>query len=162
MLSFYRDRYDWNLSSGILFNHESEFRPDEYLIMKIINAAINIKNKNQKLLEVGSLELIRDWGYAKDYTLAMKMILEKKPGEDYVIGSGVGTSIKEIVNYVFSYFDMDYKQFVTINPKLLRANEPDKIVSNPTKIYEDIGWKAKTNLEEIIEKCISYKLNTKG
>ncbi len=162
MLSFYRDRYDWNLSSGILFNHESEFRPDEYLIMKIINAAINIKNKNQKLLEVGSLELIRDWGYARDYTLAMKMILEKKPGEDYVIGSGVGTSIKEIVNYVFSYFDMDYKQFVTINPKLLRANEPNKIVSNPTKIYEDIGWKAKTNLEEIIQKCISYKLNTKG
>tara|TARA_A100001011_G_scaffold380480_1_gene447860 strand:- start:3083 stop:4069 length:987 start_codon:yes stop_codon:yes gene_type:complete len=162
MLSFYRVRYDWNLSSGILFNHESEFRPDGYLIMKIINTAISIKNKKQKLLEVGSLDLIRDWGYAKDYTLAMQMILEKKPGEDFVIGSGVGTSIKEIVDYVFSYFKLDYRQFVTVNTKLLRSGEPDKIVSNPVKIYEEIGWKATTKLEEIIEKCISYKINTMG
>jgi len=161
MLSFYRVRYDWNLSSGILFNHESEFRPDGYLIMKIINAAINIKNKKQELLEVGSLDLKRDWGYAKDYTLAMQMILEKKPGEDFVIGSGEATSIKEIVDYVFSYFQLDYKEFITVNTKLLRTGEPNEIVSNPIKINEEVGWKATTKLDEIIEKCISYKINIK-
>ena len=104
MISFYRDRYDWSLSSGILFNHESEFRPDEYLIMKIINSAIQIKNRKRKSLEVGSLDLIRDWGYAGDYTLAMQMMLEKNPGIDYVIGSGKGTSVKEMLNFITMEF----------------------------------------------------------
>ena len=159
MISFYRDRYDWSLSSGILFNHESEFRPDEYLIMKIINSAIQIKNRKRKSLEVGSLDLIRDWGYAGDYTLAMQMMLEKNPGIDYVIGSGKGTSVKEMLNYVFGFFDMDFKEYVTVNKNLLRENEPNKIVSNPDKIRNDIGWKPTTNFDEIINKCISFKLS---
>ena len=161
MLSFYRERYDWNLSSGILFNHESEFRPDEYLIMKIINSVIKIKDQKQKLIEVGSLDLIRDWGYAKDYTVAMQMILEDKPGNDYIIGSGRGTSIKEILDYVFSYFEMNYQDYVSVNKELLRVNEPDKIISNPIKIYDDVGWKAITSFQEVIEKCIAYKINIK-
>lgn len=159
MISFYRDRYDWSLSSGILFNHESEFRPDEYLIMKIINSAIQIKNRKRKSLEVGSLDLIRDWGYAGDYTLAMQMMLEKNPGIDYVIGSGKGTSVKEMLNYVFGFFDMDFKEYITVNKNLLRENEPNKIVSNPDKILNDIGWKSTTNFDEIINKCISFKLS---
>lgn len=159
MISFYRDRYDWSLSSGILFNHESEFRPDEYLIMKIINSAIQIKNRKRKSLEVGSLDLIRDWGYAGDYTLAMQMMLEKNPGIDYVIGSGKGTSVKEMLNYVFGFFDMDFKEYITVNKNLLRENEPNKIVSNPDKIRNDIGWKSTTNFDEIINKCISFKLS---
>ena len=105
------------------FNLLAESNKDFAKIKKAVN-------KKQELLEVGSLDLKRDWGYSKDYTLAMQMILEKKPGEDFVIGSGEATSIKEIVDYVFSYFQLDYKEFVTENTKLLRTGEPNEIVSN--------------------------------
>ena len=80
---------------------------------------------------------------------------------DKAIISGEATSIKEIVDYVFSYFQLDYKEFVTENTKLLRTGEPNEIVSNPIKINEEVGWKATTKLDEIIEKCISYKINIK-
>ena len=154
-----RDAYDWNINSGILFNHESEFRDDNYLFMKIINSVIKIKNGQQKKLAVGSLDLVRDWSYAKDITLAMYLISNVESKSDYVIGSGMGHSIKDLVDIVFKSFNLRYEEYVDIDPGLLRKQAPKSIISDPAKIKNDFGWVPKTSFEELVEKCIKYKLN---
>ncbi|MDB3983811.1 GDP-mannose 4,6-dehydratase [Acidimicrobiia bacterium] len=155
-----RDSYDWNISSGILFNHESEFRDDDYLFMKIINSVIKIKNGDQKKLIIGSLDLIRDWSYAKDVTMAMYTILNERPKSDYIIGSGLGHSIKDLVDIVFKSFNLRYEEYVDIDPALLRKQTPKSIISSPQKIRNDLGWVPKTSFEELVDKCIKYKLNS--
>lgn len=154
-----RDTYDWKISSGILFNHESEFRDNDYLFMKIINSVIKIKNGEQKKLTIGSLDLVRDWSYAQDVTIAMYEILNEGQKSDYVIGSGLGHSIKDLVDIVFTTFDLRYEEYVDIDPGLLRKQTPESIISNPQKIRNDIGWVPETSFEELVEKCIKYKLN---
>ena len=154
-----RAKFDWNINSGIMFNHESEFRDDDYLFMKIINAAINIKHGKEKELIIGSLDIKRDWSYAKDVVEAISLITEEKNGDDYVIGSGKGHSIKELVDTIFSYFNLNFENYVIINEKLLRKGDPLKIISNPIKIKEDLGWGIQTSFEDLILKCINYKLS---
>ncbi len=158
LISFLRKKYEWKLTSGILFNHESEFRPDNYLIMKIINCAIDIKNKKSNQLELGSLDVVRDWGFAGDHTRAMKMIIENNPGSDYVIGTGVGTSIEEITRLIFNYFDLDFKEYISINKELLRSKDPEKIIANPTKLKSETGWEPSVDIENLIVRCIEYKI----
>jgi len=158
LISFLRKKYEWKLTSGILFNHESEFRPDNYLIMKIINCAIDIKNKKSNQLELGSLDVIRDWGFAGDHTRAMKMIIENNSGSDYVIGTGIGTSIKEITKLIFNYFDLDFKDYISINKELLRSKDPEKIIANPTKLKSETGWEPSVDIENLIVRCIEYKI----
>jgi GDPmannose 4,6-dehydratase len=158
LISFLRKKYEWKLTSGILFNHESEFRPDNYLIMKIINCAIDIKNKKSNQLELGSLDVIRDWGFAGDHTRAMKMIIENNSGSDYVIGTGVGTSIEEVTRLIFNYFDLDFKEYISINKELLRSKDPEKIIANPTKLKSETGWEPSVDIENLIVRCIEYKI----
>tara|TARA_B100000902_G_scaffold279362_1_gene265234 strand:+ start:650 stop:1612 length:963 start_codon:yes stop_codon:yes gene_type:complete len=153
-----RKKYDWNINSGIMFNHESEFRGDDYLFMKIINIAIKIKENKENKLTVGSLDLIRDWSYAADFTEAIHSIATDPTGDDYVIGSGTGTTIKEVIQIIFGYFDLDWEKYINIDEKLLRKGDSKKIVSEPKKIYEKFNWKTETSVEKLIEKCIKFKL----
>jgi len=153
-----RKRYDWNINSGIMFNHESEFRDNNYLFMKIINIAIKIKENKETKLTVGSLDLIRDWSYAADFTEVIHSIASDPIGDDYVIGSGKGTTIKEVIEIIFSYFDLDWEKYINIDKKLLRKGDSEKIVSEPKKIYEKFNWKTETSVENLIEKCIKFKL----
>ena len=157
-ITILRNEYDWNINSGILFNHESEFRKDDYLFMKIINNAIQIKNKKIMSFTLGSLDLVRDWTYAKDITEAMYQITKDVVGDDYVIGSGEGKSIKELVEAVFNFFDLDYANFIEIDNKLLREQTPNTIVADTKKIKTKIGWSNNTSFESLIEKCIKFKL----
>ena len=153
-----RKKYDWNINSGIMFNHESEFRGDDYLFMKIINIAIKIKENKEDKLTVGSLNLIRDWSYAADFTEAIHSIASDPTGDDYVIGSGTGTTIKEVIQIIFGYFDLGWEKYINIDEKLLRKGDSKKIVSEPKKIYEKFNWETETSVEKLIEKCIKFKL----
>lgn len=151
--------YDWNIKSGIMFNHESEFRSNDFLIMKIISETINIKNSKSSKLTIGSLDYIRDWTYAGEIVQAMYLITNYGKSYDYVLGSGVGTSIKEIVNYVFEYFNLDWEKYIEIDKELLRDNDPIKVVSNPVKIKSELGWQNKIDIYALLDKCIKSKLN---
>ena len=153
-----RNKYNWNISSGIMFNHESELRSDGYLFMKIINRAIEIKNNVNNEIKLGSLDIQRDWSYAGDVMKAAKLIIESDNGEDYVIGSGKPTSIKSLVEFVFRYFDLDYLNYFQEDKNLLRPNEPKIKYSSPKKIKEDFGWETKLTVNDILEKCIEQKL----
>ena len=143
-----------NISSGIMFNHESEFRDEEYLIMKIINAAANIRNEKSETLTVGSLDLIRDWSYAGDVAEAIYQINNQNNSEDYVIGSGQGNTIRNIVEIVFNYFGIGWEEFVNEDPTFLRSGDPKSIISDPSKINNELGWRTKISLEEILIKCV--------
>lgn len=154
-----REQRGLKVINTILFNHESEFRKNDYLFPKIINAALNISRKNQNVLKVGSLDMVRDWSFAGDIVNGIDLLLEKKMYEEYVIGSGVGTTIENIISYVFGYFDLDYKKFIEIDSSLLREDSPQSIISDPTKIC-NLGWKPTHNINMLLERCISYKVNS--
>ena len=161
-ISNLRNQFNWNINSGIMFNHESEFRDNDYLFMKIINGAIGIKEGKNNKITLGSLEIIRDWSYAEDFAEAMFRIVSSEEGDDYVIGSGLGKSIQELVENVFSFFDLDWKLYINIDENLLRLGDPKNVVSNPKKILDKLNWKTETSFESLIQKCIEYKLRFKG
>lgn len=150
--------FNWKIFSGIMFNHESEFRTNNYLIMKIINKAIEISNDKSKKLTIGSTEYIRDWSYAGEVANAMHLICNKGSTTDYIIGSGKGTSIKSILNIIFSHFKLHWEDHVLIDKNLLRKGDPLQIISNPNKIKKDTGWSTTIEIEDILEKCIKSRL----
>lgn len=154
-----RNEYNWNIFSGIMFNHESEFRSSEYLFMKVINTAIKIKNNEANKLTVGSLDICRDWSYAEEVAKGIFEITFNGTSYDYVLGSGEGSTIRDLINIVFDYFDLDFDKYVKIDQKLLRKNDPEKIISNPLKIKTDLGWSTNLNFEEIVIKIIENYLN---
>lgn len=154
-----RKKHGMNISSGILFNHESEFRDDKYLIMKIINTAINISNGVEDTLSIGSMDIVRDWSFAGDIADAIVKITLNNNPEDYVIGSGIGHSINQMVSQVFSYFDLDYTEHTIIDKSLLREGDPRVIISNPNKIKTKFGWSNEIGFEELINRCIKFKLS---
>jgi len=148
----------FEIKSGIMFNHESEFRNNNYLFMKIINYAMNAKSLNKKL-EVGSFELVRDWSFAGDIADGiLKLTLEGKD-VDYCIGSGEGNSIKKLVNIIFDHFNLDYLDYVQENPKILRKNDPIKRISDSSKLKKELSWSPKLNFEELVERCVFRKFD---
>ena len=150
-----------NISSGIMFNHESELREKNFLIMKIINAAIEISKDKSKTLKVGSLDYCRDWSFAGDIMDAAILITQKDMLQDYVLGSGKGTKVKAIVEYIFNYFNLNWEDHVYIDNSILRPNDPESIISNPTKIYHDLGWKTVLDIEVILSRMIKARLDIK-
>jgi len=153
-----KNSHNWNIKSGIMFNHESEFRPNEFLIMKIISTAISIQSGSREKLSLGSLEYSRDWTYAKDMARAIEKISNESEPIDYVIGSGISHSILDIVNIVFEFFDLEYKQYLEIDSALLRKGDPVHIKSDPKLILKRLSWKANYSINEIIEQMIFLRL----
>ncbi|MAV04686.1 MAG: hypothetical protein CMC31_03410 [Flavobacteriaceae bacterium] len=150
--------YDWKIFSGIMFNHESEFRKDEYLFMKIINEAIKIKNKKSDKLVLGSLDYVRDWSYAQDISRGIYRITTEGKSSSYVLGSGTGSKIKNIVEIVFNEFNINIDKYVDIDKSLIREGDPKKIIANPSKIKEELSWSTKVGFEELVQICIKSRL----
>ena len=147
-------KYAWNIYSGITFNHESEFRKQNYLIMKIITAAWKIKNNKGINLTIGSLDYMRDWSHAQDIVVAINLLTEKGASPDYVIGSGEGKKIKDILDYVFQKYNLDWTDFVQIDKNLLRDGDSKKIISDPRKIKNELNWETKITFEQMLDRCI--------
>ncbi len=155
----FSQKYDWNIYSGIMFNHESQFREDRYLFMKIINGAIDIKNKKLKKLTVGSLDYIRDWSFAGDISKAIYAITNKGSSNAYVIGSGKGNSIKTVIEIIFDYFNLNLDKYIDVDKNLIRKGDPVSVVSNPKKLNHELGWDNTISFEDLIQICIESKIN---
>ncbi len=154
-----KESYSWPIYSGLMFNHESEFRKNDYLIMKIINSAISISKDKAQKLTIGSLNYIRDWSYAGDIAKAIYNITENGNNTSYVIGSGEGHKILEILDIVFTYFNLNWENHVLVDDSLLRKGDPKKVVSDPSVIMKDLGWKTTTSFETMIINCIKSKIH---
>ena len=151
-----RKNGDWNIKSGIMFNHESEFRNDDYLFIKIINSAKSIKDNKADTLELGSLEMVRDWSFAGDVASAIYLINNSDYLENFVIGSGRGVTIEYVVETIFDYYDLEYNTFVKVNKSLLREGDPLRIISDPKSLINKLGWNPQYNIDDLIERLIKY------
>ena len=120
--------------------------------MKIFSSAKKIKNKEMKLLEIGSTNLVRDWSFAGDVAIATFLITQSENNDNFIIGSGVPTSINEIVEKVFSLYDLKLENHIKINPKLLREGDPLEIVSDPSLLKSELNWSPQLSVDDLIER----------
>jgi len=153
-----KKKFDWNIYSGIMFNHESEFRDSKYLIMSLINSAIQISNGQKNSFKVGSLDYIRDWSFAGDVAEAIYKITNFGKESNYVIGSGNGHTIAKMIEILFSQLELNYEEYIQIDKSLIRKGDPIRIVSNPSRLINELSWKPKLSFGELVERCLSYRL----
>ena len=152
------DEFSWNIVSGIMFNHESEFRDSNYLTSKIISGVKDIKDNKLKFLDIGSIDYMRDWCFAGDVMdAAIKLSFGNAKGS-YIIGSGKGHTIQEILEIVFESYNLNWKKYVSIDKNLLRAGDPKVKIANPEKIYREFSWKAETSFFDLIMRCVDRSI----
>ena len=150
----YRESYDMFASSGILFNHESPRRGTEFVTRKITDAVARIKNGQQDSLALGNLDAQRDWGHAADYVDAMWRMLQADTPKDYVISTGETHSVREFCEIAFAAVDLDWEQYVTIDPKFYRPAEVDLLIGDSTLAHKELGWAPRTSFEELVHEMV--------
>ena len=151
LVANYRKAYDLFACSGILFNHESERRGEQFVTRKITKAAARIKLGLQDELRLGNLDAKRDWGYAKEYVEAMWLMLQQKTPDDYVIGTGKTHTIREFIYCISEIAGFDLMKHVVVDEKFMRPSEVPLLLADPTKAKEKLGWQSKTTLKELAE-----------
>ena len=186
----YRDSYGIHASSGILFNHESERRGENFVTRKITKwigefvAWLNSNNLESRhltkttdvderiyasghqeafnKLRLGNLYARRDWGHAKDYVRAMWLMLQQGEPDDYVVATGETHSVEEFLEYAFEYAGLgDWSQYVYIDPEFFRPAEVDYLLGNPTKAAEKLGWRPEIKFEELAQLMTEADINEK-
>ena len=155
LVKYYRENYRIHSKSGILSNHESPLRPENFVFKKIINFAKNHKNNYLKL---GNIDVYRDWGWAPEFIEAIYKINLSKTPKDYVVSTGKITSLKYIVKKVFKTLKIKEKFIKHNTREALRLNDIKKIGTSPKKIYKELKWKSKLNIDQIIKKMLLNEL----
>lgn len=146
----YRESFNIHASSGILFNHESPLRGIEFVTRKVTDAVARIKQGKKKDLRLGNIDAKRDWGFAGDYVEAMWLMLQQEKADDYVVATGVTTTVRDMCRIAFGHVGLNYEDYVVIDPQFYRPAEVDVLLGNPEKAEKKLGWKAKTTLEHLI------------
>ncbi len=150
----YRESYDMFAVSGMLFNHESPRRGMEFVTRKVSHGVAKIKVGLSKELPLGNLEAKRDWGFAGDYVRAMWMMLQAPKPQDYVIGTGVTRSIRELVDAAFQAADLKTDDYVRIDQALIRPAEVDYLVADPSKARAELGWKESVSFNQLVDMMV--------
>lgn len=158
LLKNYREKENIFACTGIMYNHESPRRGNQFVTKKIISSAVKIKQGLQNKLYLGNLDAKRDWGYAPDYVKAMWMILQAKKADDFILATGKLHTVREFLDITFSLLDLNYQDYVEVDPKFFRASEHIPLCGNPQKIKQTIGWENTTNLEETIKEMVEKEL----
>src|SRR5688572_22568218 len=150
----YRESYDMYACNGILFNHESPRRGETFVTRKITRAAARIKCGLQRKLFLGNLEAKRDWGFAGDYVEAMWLMLQQPKAEDYVIATGETHSVREFLDEVFGHLDLDWKQYVEVDPRYFRPAEVDLLLGDASKAKRELGWQPKVTFKGLAKMMV--------
>lgn len=155
----YRESYNLFACNGISFNHESERRGYEFVTKKITSGVAKIANGDLDYIELGNLNITRDWGYAPDYVEAMWLILQNNSAEDFIIATNKSHSIKYLLDVAFQTIGINnYDTFIKINPKFIRNNDIYSLRGDYSKINNTLGWSPKTSFEEMIQKMVKFDL----
>lgn len=154
----YRKSYGMFACNGILFNHESPRRGETFVTRKITRAATRIKLGLQEKLYLGNLDAKRDWGYAKDYVEAMWLMLQHGEPEDFVIATGQTQSIRDFLDYCFEALDLDWHEYVEIDPRYFRPSEVDLLLGDYSKAKQLLNWEPKTTCKQLAEIMIAADL----
>jgi len=154
----YRESYGMHASCGILFNHESPRRGETFVTRKITRAVGRIQNGLQSKLYLGNLDSKRDWGFAGDYVDMMWRMLQEDQPDDFVIATGKTYSVREFCEKAFSRLDMNYKDFVEIDPHYYRPAEVDLLLGDATKAKEKLGWQPKVSFDDLVSMMVDADL----
>jgi len=154
----YREAYGLFACSGILFNHESERRGENFVTRKITRAVGRIKAGTQHDLVLGNLDVKRDWGYAPDYVEAMWLMLQQDAANDYVIGTGECHTVQEFIDIAFAHAGLDPKKYVRTDPKWIRPAEVDTLRANPSRAMHALGWKPRVSFDELVVRMVNHDI----
>lgn len=162
MVGIYRSAYGISCCSAILYNHESVRRSDRFVTKKIAKAAARIKAAGSGLLELGSLDSSRDWGYAPEYMAALVKMIEAGGNVDYVVASGRMTTVRQLCEYAFSAVGLDYRAYVQAGMADKRPVESKGLVGCARKICKELGWQARMPVKKIIEEMVRHEIDLNG
>ena len=154
----YREAFGIHATNGILFNHESPRRGETFVTRKITRAVAAIKQGKQSKLYLGNLDAVRDWGYAKEYVESMWLMLQKPEGNDYVVATGVGATVREFARVAFERAGLDSADHIEQDLKYNRPTEVDALIGDPKKAERELGWKAQTHWDELAKLMVDSDL----
>ncbi len=154
----YRESFGLHASSGILFNHESPLRGLEFVTRKVTDGAVRIKLGLAKELRLGNIEAKRDWGHAADYVRAMWLMLQQDVADDYVVATGVTTSVRDMCQIAFAHLGLPLEDHLVIDPELYRPAEVDVLLGEPAKANATLGWRPEIDLETMIVEMVEADL----
>lgn len=158
MVKNYQESYGLFACTGILFNHESPLRANRFVTQKIVNSAYRISNHLEEKLLLGNLEIYRDWGWAPDYVEAMWLMLQQKEPQSFLISTGRTVSLKYFIQKVFAFYGLNWEDHLVIDSDLFRPSDIRYSNGNPQKAFDQLGWKATTDVESVVEKmCIAAR-----
>jgi GDPmannose 4,6-dehydratase len=158
MTQNYRESYRMYACSGILFNHESPRRGLEFVTRKVTNAVARIKLGLQQELRMGNLNAKRDWGFAGDYVVAMWKMLQLDQPRDFVVATGISHSVEYLLQVAFQHARLDYRDYVHIDPALMRPAEVDYLCGDATVARRELGWEPQTTFEQMISTMVESDL----
>mgnify|MGYP001579106224 FL=1 len=155
----YRESYDMHASCGILFNHESPRRGENFVTRKITQSVAKISKGLQDKLILGNLDAKRDWGYAKEYVEAMWLMLQQETPDDYVIATNETHSVRDFLEIAFEHIGKDYNDFVEVSSAYYRPAEVDLLIGDFSKAKEQLGWESKTSFADLVKLMIDADLD---
>ncbi len=158
----YRESYDLFACNGILFNHESPRRGETFVTRKVSRAVARIVAGQQKKLYLGNLDAKRDWGYAKDYVRAMWLMLQQEKPDDYVVATGETHSIREFLDIAFARVNLNWNDYVEIDPRYFRPAEVELLLGDPSKAKTHLAWKPSVTFQELVELMVDADLAALG
>ncbi len=162
MVVNYREGYDLHASSGILFNHESPRRGENFVTRKIALGVARIAKGLQDKLYLGNLDAKRDWGHARDFVRAMYLMLQQPKGDDYVVATGETHSVREFLEHAFGYVDLNYQDYVEIDPRYFRPTEVDALCGDYSKAKRELGWEPEITFEALVQEMVEAELRRVG
>jgi GDPmannose 4,6-dehydratase len=154
----YRESYDLFAVSGMLFNHESPRRGLEFVTRKVTDGVARIKLGMASTLTLGNLDAHRDWGFAGDYVYAMWLMLQQEVADDYVIATGISHSVQDLVEAAFTHVGLDWRQHVTLDPKLIRPAEVDRLIGDNSKAKAKLGWTPSVDFTGLVKMMVDADL----
>jgi len=154
----YREAFDLFACNGVLFNHESPRRGETFVTRKVTRAATRIKLGLQDRLHMGNLAAKRDWGYAPDYVRGMWLMLQQDEPDDYILATGDTHSVQDLLERVFTGLDLDWREYVSVDPRYFRPTEVDLLVGDASKARAKLGWEPTTSFDELIDLMVEHDL----
>jgi GDPmannose 4,6-dehydratase len=156
----YRESYGMHVSCGILFNHEGEYRGEEFVTRKITKSVAQIAQGKLDKIRLGTLEPKRDWGYAGDYVEAMWLMMQQQTPDDYVVATGKTHSVRDFLSSAIKAAGLkgDPEDYVIIDDNYKRPAEVDLLVGNASKAKKDLGWEPKVNFEDLVLKMLNHDM----
>lgn len=151
----YRESYDMRICCGILFNHESPRRPSHFLTQKVAKAAAEIAAGRQKKLRLGNLEAKRDWGWAPEYVELMWQMVQQNDWPELVVGTGESHSVREFVKFAFAYLELDYRDYVKIDEKLVRPVDVPELRADMREDHT-FGWSPKIKFADVVPLMVQH------